>query len=155
MLTALEDPDEGLNGVTIRDVYEYVMGNYATISQDEVDDNLNKFNEPIDTSQTLAVYIRKQELCQEMAEDAHVPITESTIVTTGIKHAVSAGGMDDAWRVWMRLPNDQQTWVRWKTMWSVAFLEKRELVRLTGIAYNGTENHAQEMEMGNTMVVEL
>ena len=61
VLVALEDPNEGINGVTVRDVYDYVTGN-ATISQAEVDDNLNKFNEPIDTSQTLAVYIRKQEL---------------------------------------------------------------------------------------------
>ena len=131
------------------------MGNYATISQSEVDDNINKFNEPIDASRTIAVYIRKQELCQGVAEDAHVPITDATMVTTGTKHAVSAGGMDDAWRVWMRLTNDQKTWVRWKTMWSGAFLEKRELIRLTGIAYNGMENNAQEVEMGNTMVVEL
>ena len=77
-----------------------------------------------------------------MAEDAHVPITESTIVTTCTKPAVAAGGMDYAWCVWMRIPNDQQTWVRWKTMWSGAFLEKRELVRLTVIAYNGMANHA-------------
>ena len=69
-----------------------------------------------------------------MAEDAHVPITEATMVTTGTKHAVATGVMDDAWRVWTRLPNDQKTWVQWKTMWSRAFLEKRELVSLTGIA---------------------
>ena len=53
----------------------------------------------------------------------------------------------------MRLPNDQQTWVRWKTMWSGAFLEKRELVRIVGIAYNGMTNQVADMEMGNTMVV--
>ena len=73
----------------------------------------------------IAVYIRKQELCQEMAENAHVPITEDTTVTTGTKHAVATGGMDDALRIWMRLPNDQQTWVQWKTMLSGAFLENR------------------------------
>ena len=55
VLAALEDPDEGLNGVTIRDVYYYVMSNYATIFQAEVDANLNKFNEPIDASRNLAV----------------------------------------------------------------------------------------------------
>ena len=110
-LTALEDSDEGLNGVTIRDVYDYVMGNYTTISQAKVDDNLNKFNNPIDASRTLAVYIRKQELCQEMAEDAHVPITEATMVTAGTKHALANSGMDDAWQVWMWLPNNQKTWV--------------------------------------------
>ena len=90
-----------------------------------------------------------------MAEDAHVPITEATMVTTGTNNSVATGGMDDAWRVWMRLPNNQQTWVRWKTMWSGAFLEKRELVRLTDIAYNGMADQAAEMEMLNTMVVAL
>ena len=122
VLAALEDPDEGLNGVTIRDVYDYVVGNYTTISQAKFEAYLDTFNEPIDASRTLAVYIRKQELFQEMAEDAHVPITQSTMVNTGTKHAVSTGGMDDVWRVLMRLPGDQQTWVRWKMMWSGAFL---------------------------------
>ena len=112
VLAALKDPDKGLNGVAIRNIYDYVMGNYATIFQAEVDNNLNKFNEPIDASQTLAVYNRKLELCQEMSEDAHVPITKATMVTTGTNHAVATVGMDYAWRVWMRLPNDQQTWVR-------------------------------------------
>ena len=77
------------------------------------------------------------------------------MVTTGTKHAVATGGMDDAWCVWMRLPNDQQNWVRWKTMWSGAFIEKRELVRLTGIAYNSMANQDAEMEIGNTIVVAL
>ena len=31
-----------------------------------------------------------------MAEDAHVPITEATMVTTGTNHAVSDVGVDDA-----------------------------------------------------------
>ena len=90
-----------------------------------------------------------------MADDAHVPITESTMVTTGTKNAVATGGMDDAWKLWMRLPNDQKTWVRWKTMWSGDFIEKRELVRLTGITYNGMANQPAEMEMGKMMVVAL
>ena len=55
----------------------------------------------------------------------------------------------------MRIPNDQQTWVRWKKMWSGAFIEKRELVRLTGIAYSGMSNQALEMEIRNTMVMTL
>ena len=122
VLAEIEDPNKMLNGVTIRNVYDYVMGNYATISQAEVVDNLKKFNKTINASQTLAVYILKKELCQEMEEDLHVPTTKATMVTTGTNHAVTTGGMDDAWRVWTRLPNDQQTWVQWKTMWRRAFL---------------------------------
>ena len=55
------------------------------------DANLDTFNEPIDASCTISVYIRKQEICQEMAEDAHVPITEATMVTTGTNNAVATG----------------------------------------------------------------
>ena len=44
-----------------------------------------------------------------MAEDAHVPITKAIMVATGTKHAVATGGMDNAWRVWVRLTNNQQT----------------------------------------------
>ena len=44
-----------------------------------------------------------------MAKDAHVPITKSTMVTTGTKHDVATGGIDYVWCVWMRLPNDQKT----------------------------------------------
>ena len=40
-------------------------------------------------------------------------------------------------------------------MWSGAFLKKREIVRLTGISYNGMANQFEEMEMGNTMVVAI
>ena len=148
-------PRRGVNGVAIHDVYDYVMVNHAKIYQAEVDNNLNKLNEPIDSSQTLAVYIRKQELCHDMAEDAHIPITEATMVATGTKHVVATGGMDDAWHVWKRLPNDQQTWVQWESMWSGAFIEKWELLRLTDIAYNSMANEAQEIEMGNTMVVAI
>ena len=77
------------------------------------------------------------------------------MVTTGNKHAVATSGMDDAWRGWMRLPNDQRAWVRWKTMWGGDFLEKHELIRLTGITYNGMANQAADMGMGNTIVVSL
>ena len=60
-----------------------------------------------------------------MAEDVHVPITEATMITMGTKDAVANGSVNDVWRMWMRLPNYQQTWIRWKTMWSGSFLEKR------------------------------
>ena len=69
MLVALKDPDEVLNGVTIRDVYDYAMDNYATISQAKVNANLNTFNNPINDSRTLAVYICKQEIFQDMSKD--------------------------------------------------------------------------------------
>jgi hypothetical protein len=148
----LDEPDEGLDDVDIRALYDHVMDRFAKISQVEIDDNLAEFNKGIDPSRTLAVYTRKQELCQEIATDAGVEITESTMVTTGTKHAVAAGGMDEAWKGWMRMPMANRTWPNWKTHWTAAFQEKRELIKLTGSAFNGMANSAQEEEMGTKMV---
>ena len=118
------------------------MERFAKISQQEIDANLASFNEVIDPSRTLAVYTRKQELCQEVATDAEVPITEATMVTTGTKHALAAGRVEDAWKFWMRRPAATKTWPSWKTHWTEAFSEKRELIRLTGKLFNGMANQA-------------
>ena len=118
------------------------MENCATISQAKVDANLDTFNNPINASRILAVYIRKQEICQKFAVEANVPITKATMVTMGTKHTVATGSMDDVWRGWMWLPNYQQIWTPWKAIWGGTLLEKRELIRLTGIAYNGMTNQA-------------
>ena len=154
----LDDPDEGLNAVHIVDFYNHIMDRYANISQSEIDSNLISFNEGIDATKTLAIYIRKQEHCQETALDARVPIDESTMVTTGTKHAVATGGMDEAWKTWKRTAIADQTWANWKTHWTDAFQEKRELIKLTGTAYNGMANQAREAEedvMGEQMVAAL
>ena len=80
------------------------MDRFAEISQIEIDTNLANFNDGIDPSKTLAVYTQKQELYQEIANNAYVPMIEATMVTTGTKHAVATGGMDQPWKEWMRRP---------------------------------------------------
>ncbi|KAL7534865.1 hypothetical protein ACHAXR_006131 [Thalassiosira sp. AJA248-18] len=127
------------------------MDRFATISQTETDANLKGFNEGIEPSRTLAVYTPKQELCQEVASDAHVEITEATMVTTVTKHTVAAGGMDEAWKAWMRTAIANRTWPAWKTHWTAAFKEKRELIKLTGTVFNGMANQAEEAQMGDKM----
>ena len=68
------------------------------------------------------------------------------MVNTGMKHAVAAGGMEDAWKIWKCRPMIERTWANWKDHWTAAFQEKRELIKLTGTAYNGMANQAREAE---------
>lgn len=143
----LDDPDEGLTNVDIRAFIAHIIDRFATISQTEIDDNLIKFNTGIDPSCTLAVYTRKQELCQEFAADAEVEIPASTMVSTGTKHAVATGGMDEAWKIWKRVPMAGRTWAAWKVHWTAAFQEKRELIKLTGTAFNGMANQATDQSI--------
>ena len=75
------------------------------------------------------------------------------MVTTGKKHAVASGGVEDAWKVWMRSPAATKTWPNWKTHWTEAFIKKRELIRLTGNSFNLMANQDQEeAAMGDKMV---
>ena len=55
VITELDNPDEGLNGVNIRTLYEHVMDRFATIFQTEINANMETFNEGMDLSKTLAV----------------------------------------------------------------------------------------------------
>jgi hypothetical protein len=63
VLIELMDPDKGLNGVAIPQIFDRVMLQFANVLQLEVNTNLIKFNEPMDPSVTLVVYVRRQEQC--------------------------------------------------------------------------------------------
>ena len=91
------DPVEGLNGVTICQIFDHVMLRFANISQLEVDANLIRFNKLMDTRVTLAVYGCRQECCQEVASSAKVPINKATVVSTLVKHAAAADGLNVVW----------------------------------------------------------
>ena len=77
------------------------------------------------------------------------------MVTTGTKHAVATGGMDQPWKEWTRQAALNRTWLNWKSHWTTAFQDKRELVKLTGVAFNGMANSAQENKMGDKMISAL
>jgi hypothetical protein len=68
------------------------------ISKPDVGNNMAEFVTGIKPSLPLAVYTRKQEKCQTFAQDAGVPISEATMVTTGTKAALNCGGMELTWR---------------------------------------------------------
>jgi hypothetical protein len=58
-----------------------------------------KFFTGIKPSLPLAVYSHKQEKCQTFAQDAGVPISEATMVTTGMMAALNCGGVELTWRM--------------------------------------------------------
>lgn len=152
----LDDPDEGLNDVSIRDLIDHIRQRYCHIAQDDIDANMDKFNEGIDPTLPLAVYTRKQETCQEFAQDANVPISEETMVTTGTKHALQCGGLTQAWREWRRLPADQHTWLNWKSHWTAAFNEQRDISRLTGGTIMSQANAAvDDTQWSSQMITSL
>jgi hypothetical protein len=94
----LDNPTEGLNAISLRDLATHIRTTYALISQPKIDNNMTEFYIGIEASLPLAVYTCKQEKCQMFTQDAGVPISEATMVTTGTKAAINCGGMELAWR---------------------------------------------------------
>ncbi|KAL7477059.1 hypothetical protein ACHAW6_002874, partial [Cyclotella cf. meneghiniana] len=78
------------------------------------------------------MYIHKQEDCQEFANNSNVNISETTMITTGTKHAIQCGAFTDAWKEWNRIPRANQIWLAWKTHWTHTFEEQKTIQHLTG-----------------------
>ena len=113
-LTALWDLDKGYNQSTFHDIIFHIFDQFALITEAMVDDNKALFDQPVDVNKPLTVYIKKQEQCQLFAADAKIPISTETMVHTRVKHAISTGMFNDAYKQWKRLPIAQKTWNSWK-----------------------------------------
>ncbi len=93
----LDDPTEGLNAVTLRQLVTHIYTTYVQISQPDLEENFTDFNQGIHRNLPLAIYTRKQEKCQTFAQYAGVPIYEEMMVMTSTKHALNCGNMMLAW----------------------------------------------------------
>ena len=149
----LDDPDEGLNAVSVRELLQFIRERYCQIDQSEIDKNMETFYEGMDPSLPLSVYIRKQEECQDFANDAKVPISDQTMITTATKHALQCGDYTEAWKEWNRGTDAQKTWRDWKTHWTRAFNENRAIQRLTGNSFRA--NATIETELSDQLVTSL
>jgi hypothetical protein len=49
-----------------------------------------------------------------------------------MKHAVNCGDFHHAWWEWRRTPTADQTWANWKTHWTRALQENRDIQKITG-----------------------
>jgi hypothetical protein len=129
--TTLNDPTEGLNTVILQQLVSHIHTTYAQIIQPDLDNNITNFNQGIDPNLPLAIYTRRQEKCQTFAQDAGVPISKEMMLTTGTKHALNCGNMMLAWQEWKPCPLLDHTWNNWKDHWMAAFLEMRNINRMT------------------------
>jgi hypothetical protein len=151
----LNDPTEGLNAISLCDLVTHICSTYATISQPNVDDNIAKFVTGIEPSLPLAVYTRKQEKCQTFTQDASIPISEATMVTTGTKAALNCGGMELAWCKWKHCPLVDHMWNNWKLNWTAAFAETRDINRMIANNNAFTNQAATNAEQAAMMAKSL
>jgi hypothetical protein len=63
---------------------------------------------------------------KEVAQDAGVPISKETMVTTRTKCALKCGNMMLVWREWKHQPALNHMWNNWKLHWMAAIIEMKE-----------------------------
>eukprot|EP00804_Cyclotella_cryptica_P026155 CCRYP_013040-RA/>CCRYP_013040-RA protein AED:0.67 eAED:0.67 QI:0/-1/0/1/-1/1/1/0/273 len=153
--TELDDPDEGLNDVLVRDLLDHIHCHYCHIGPDEVNKNLDTFLKGILAFLSPSVYTRKQENCQDFAADTQVHISEATMVTTGTKHVIQCGDFTDAWKEWNYRPKAKKTWPNWKTHWARAFQENRDIRCLTGGTFRHQANSTIEDKLSKKTVLSV
>jgi hypothetical protein len=77
------------------------------------------------------------------------------MVTTGTKHALATGNMTLAWREWRCRPVAKHTWPNWKTHWTAAFAEMRDINRMTAAESGFGANAAEEEAQGRQIATSL
>eukprot|EP00804_Cyclotella_cryptica_P011595 CCRYP_012098-RA/>CCRYP_012098-RA protein AED:0.49 eAED:0.35 QI:0/0/0/1/1/1/2/0/275 len=141
----INDPVKGLNSVKIQDIVDHIKDQYCHINQADLDKNLKRFNQGIDPSVPLIMYIHKQEDCQEFVNDGNVNISEATMHQAC--HPV--------WGLHGCLEADQ-TWLEWKTHWTRAFEEQKTIQRLTDGEFSSNSTiQTPDDELANQMVTSV
>ena len=70
----LDNPDIGLTNVLPRDIYNHIIDCYAKINLKMAENNKAKFQEPLDPTKLLVVYIKNKSdpsLCSKHGESNH------------------------------------------------------------------------------------
>jgi hypothetical protein len=106
---ALDDPTEGLNTVTLKQLVTHIALHMHR-SANLISTTISQFQQGINPNLPLAIYRRKQEKCYTFAPDAGVLISEEMMVMTGTKHTLNCGNMTLAWQEWKYCPLLYHTW---------------------------------------------
>ena len=131
LLNEIEDEIEGLENVTIIDIFDHCFDRKGRITDTMIDENNARIDEPYDPALGIAVYIKNMEECQQLATDAGDAFTDMQLVRKGQLAMAKTGLFDEYYKQWLRQQRNQRTWVNFKTFWTDAINEWDELNKLT------------------------
>ena len=104
----------GCLGVTTRGLLDHLIDRYGKITTADLEANKSRMNEPIDTTQTIEVLLKRINDCIQYADDGEVPFTPEKIFQTAY-HAVSTcSHYNDECKIWRKKPAVAKTWALFK-----------------------------------------
>ena len=80
-----------------------------------INENNSRVDEPYDLELRIAVYIKNMEELQQSAFDAGDAFTDMQLVQKGQLAMSKTGLFEKYYREWLKQPQNQRTWVHFKT----------------------------------------
>ena len=143
----LRHPHTGYQNVTAIRLLTHLYATYGTISSWDLEQNDAEMKQPYDPTQPIETLFDQIETAQEFATAANTPYPVATIINTAYLLLFKTGLYKDACKEWNRRAPITKTWDNFKTDFSTANQELRELQALTQAANFETPNH----HMNNVM----
>jgi len=106
----MHNPYVGLLGRTITEIVTYLFKTYGRLLPHQAVANRNKLNESYNVAtEPFQLLIDRFQAIQEMAQDAHTPITDRDLITAGLAHLSKGNIIPHAIREWNRKPEEDGT----------------------------------------------
>ena len=135
--------------VTVFDLMEHLLVNYADIDDELIATNRAEFEKEPDMAAPIDVYFRKQERCAQFAEDGGVPISSADMVMQLQLHMGKTGMVNSAYTKWKARTAANRTWKQGKIFFRKAIKDVAKINKLAagdGFTANAAIQKRQQTE---------
>jgi hypothetical protein len=101
-IASLSDDLFGYANVTSRTLWQALLGNYGSISEDDLAENLEELEAPWDPTSPIEDLLVRATKCTQFALAGGDPITEATTVRLLVQALEKSGVMDEACKDWRK-----------------------------------------------------
>ena len=152
-LLRLKNRYTGYMSHTARDMLQHLLARYGKIMPSDLDKNVKTFNEPMDPTQAIDVYLKRLEDCCVLADDAGVPYTIEQLLSTAYFGIQSTGLYRHELKEWRKLPEANRTWPNFKDFFSEAYQDLQDDMKFT--AREGNYHSANNVTSDSNKMSEI
>jgi hypothetical protein len=109
-ITALEDAEVGFAMVTSKQILQHVITEYGIITLDELAENLEKLNEPWDSTKPICMLWDRIKECQRIGTAGEEPISNRVAMFTALKLLDNTGTCSTYTQGWRQTYPVQTAW---------------------------------------------
>ena len=122
----------GYMGVSTRDLMDHLIDRYGKITPADIALNKVKMEEPLDPSQSIALFFRRIDDCVQYAADGLVPYTPEQILQTTYNQINASGYYTEACKTWRNKAAADKNWINFKTFFADQYHDAKDQLKHTG-----------------------